>query len=161
MVLDQLWHLVRMPPQSLLSSPTPLTLQPLLPPLPLPLLLQKPVLLLLPAKRHNDPGRQQQWSQQSAKSIHNLETAYQWIKQCVSLIWMYEPVWGGSQPQPWLCCGIISTPYHVTCDPKSPNLGPTWPVEWYKAAPTCPWDNISIVQTLHIHLIWLYEAVEV
>ncbi len=28
---------------------------------------------------------------------------------CLCLIWMYESVWSGYQPQPW-CCGIIFTP---------------------------------------------------
>jgi len=38
-----------------------------------------------------------------------LETAYQWLKPlCIYLMWIWEVVWGGYQPQPW-CYGIIFT----------------------------------------------------
>ncbi len=40
---------------------------------------------------------------------YSIETSYQWLKQFICLIWMYEVVWGGYQPQPWHC-GIIFTP---------------------------------------------------
>ncbi len=40
---------------------------------------------------------------------YSLETSYQWLKQFICLLWMYEVVWGGYQPQPWHC-GIIFTP---------------------------------------------------
>ena len=41
---------------------------------------------------------------------HALETAWQWLKRFfMCLVWMYEAVWGGYQPQPW-CYGIILIP---------------------------------------------------
>jgi hypothetical protein len=48
---------------------------------------------------------------------------------------------------------------HSTSDPEFPNLGPTWPVEWYKGAPICPWDSIPMAQTHCICLIWMFEVV--
>jgi len=52
--------------------------------------------------------------------------------------------------------------YHSISDPESPNpnLGPTWPVEWYKGSPICPWDSTPKTQTLcSICLIWMYDRV--
>jgi hypothetical protein len=40
-----------------------------------------------------------------------------------------------------------------------PNLGPTWLVEWCKGPPICPWDSISIAQTLCVCLMWMFEVV--
>jgi hypothetical protein len=40
---------------------------------------------------------------------YSLEKSYQWLKHLLCLIWMYEAIWGGYQPQPW-GYGIISTP---------------------------------------------------
>ncbi len=135
----------------------------------------------------------------------------------VCLIWMWEAVWGGYQPQPSRN-GIIFTPqvtqipkiwghlcwykdtrvhpyaletakqylkhisyvlygcgkqsevdisfnhdvmahFHSTSDPKVQYLGPTWPVYWYNGAPICPWDSMSIAQTLWICLAQIWEAV--
>jgi hypothetical protein len=55
-----------------------------------------------------------------------LETAYLWLKHVICPIWIWEAVWGGSQPQPW-CYDIIHNP-QVTWIHKS---GANWPVTWY------------------------------
>ena len=55
-----------------------------------------------------------------------LETACQWLKHVICPIWIWEAVWGGSQPQPW-CYDIIHNP-QVTWFLKS---GANWPVTWY------------------------------
>ena len=37
---------------------------------------------------------------------------------------------------------------HLYSNPELPNLGQTWPVEWYTCASICPWDSITVAQTL-------------
>ena len=64
---------------------------------------------------------------------------------CIYSKWMWEAVRSGYQPPPW-CYDIIS----LTSDPEFPNLGTTWPVERYTGAPMCPWNSISMAQTLCI-----------
>ena len=72
----------------------------------------------------------------------------------VCLIWMYEVVWGGYQPQPWKCA-IISTP-QVDLNPQ--NRGQLGQCN-YKGATIRPWDSIPMSQTLCIRLKWMYEVV--
>ena len=53
-----------------------------------------------------------------------LETAFQWLKHFVYLIWMYEVVyWGGYQPQP-RCYGIIPTQQATQNSQILGQLGP-------------------------------------
>jgi hypothetical protein len=75
-----------------------------------------------------------------------------WIcsKTLHCLIWMWEAVWVGWQPQPW-CNAMIMTP-HVTQMAKS--LG-----HLCKAATTCLWTAYECAQTLCICSIWMWEAV--
>ena len=49
--------------------------------------------------------------------------------------------------------------FHSISDAESQICGPTWPVEWYEGALTCPWDSIPKVQTLYIYLRWNWEVV--
>ena len=64
---------------------------------------------------------------------------------------MYEVVWGGYQPLPW-DNDIIPTP-QVTRIPKSgANLVGVMTA-------ICPWDSITMAQTLYIYLTYMYEAV--
>ena len=49
--------------------------------------------------------------------------------------------------------------FHSTSDPEFQNLGPTWPVYWYKGAPIFPWGSMSMAQTLWICLAQIWEAV--
>ena len=42
-----------------------------------------------------------------------------------------------------------------TSDLEFPNLLPTWPVYRHKGAPICPWDSISVAQTVCFYLIYV------
>ncbi len=72
----------------------------------------------------------------------------------ICLIWMHEAVWGRHRPHPW-CCGIISTPQVTLTSQIWGQLG------WCNGmgAHMCPWDSITIAQTLRICQIWMYEVV--
>ena len=62
----------------------------------------------------------------------------------------------------WMSASNMTEGHHFNSisDPESPNLGPTWTVEWYKkGAPICPWDSIPKTQTIWINLTWMWEAV--
>ena len=76
---------------------------------------------------------------------------------CICLIWMYEVVWGGYQPQPWRC-GIISTP-QLNLNPQI--LGQLGCYNGIRVHPYLleTWDSIPMSQTLCICLLWMYEAV--
>ncbi len=75
-----------------------------------------------------------------------------------TLFMSYMDVWSGLR---WISASTMRL-WHIfysTSDPESSNLWPTWPVYWYKGAPICPWDSISMAQAFFICLIWMYEVV--
>ncbi len=74
-----------------------------------------------------------------------LETAYQRLKHLYILLWMYEVVWSGCQPQP-SHYGIISTP-QVTLSPQ------IW------GQPGHCNGSMPKAQTLCVCLLWITEAV--
>jgi hypothetical protein len=49
--------------------------------------------------------------------------------------------------------------FHSPSDSEVQNMGPTWPTEWDKGAPICPWDSIPKAQMLCIYLIWMREVI--
>ena len=83
-----------------------------------------------------------------------LETAYQCLTYFICLIWMYEEVWGGYQPQPWRY-GITFTPQVTLTSQIWGQLGRcnSIRVQLYSLETAYQW------LTYFICLIWMYEAV--
>jgi hypothetical protein len=49
--------------------------------------------------------------------------------------------------------------FHSPSEPEVQNMGPTWPMEWDKGAPICPWDSTHTAQMLCLYLIWMWEVI--
>jgi hypothetical protein len=74
----------------------------------------------------------------------------------ICLLWIYEVVWGGYQPQTW-CYGIIVT-QQVTL---------TYRIWWghhgqchgIRVHPLFRWDSISMAKLFCVCLIWMFEVI--
>jgi len=62
---------------------------------------------------------------------------------CICPIWIWEVVWGESQPQPW----HLWHHFHSTSDPEITIWGQLGQCNGM-GAPKCHWDSIPVAQTL-------------